>query len=173
MTPTISVYNIAITNKRVDQLLLETSEGVAKTNLNLNKVDHQVGEIDHEVEILGESHRHYQEFLVADQQHQVSYNWEIQTLKVQCNGLVRTDGALSWELGWYWDLVLLQTQTINAQNGFIQSLEALVRELREIVMSAAGRTLGNLIIIEDDPVVVKEEPQVGLSMVTTLIKIED
>ena len=74
--------DITITNERVDQLLLETSEGMLKANLNLNKVDCRVGEIDHWVEILEESCHHYQEFLVADQQCQISYNWEIQMLKV-------------------------------------------------------------------------------------------
>ena len=89
---------------------------------------------------------------------------------------MRTDVVLNWKLGWYWDLVLLQTQTINAQNGFIWSLEAQVRELREMVAPMAGRTLGNLILIEDDPVEVKEElseVRPSRQVVMTLIKIED
>ena len=81
--------------------------------------------------------------------------------------------ALNWELGQYRELVMIQTQTINAQNRVIQSLEAQVRELRELVVLTAGRMLGNLIVIEDDQVEVKEEVQVGPSVVTILIKIED
>ena len=35
------------TNKRVDALLLETSEGLAKAQLNINKVDRQFTKLDH------------------------------------------------------------------------------------------------------------------------------
>ena len=117
--------------------------------------------------------RHYQEFLVVDQAHQVSYNQEINTLQTQCNGLVRMDMSLNRELGQYRELVMIQTQTINTQNRFIWSLEAQVRELREIIMPTMGRTLGNPIVMKDNSVEVKEEPREGPSVVTTLIKIED
>ena len=59
------IKDIANTNERVDTLSLEMSEGVAKVNTNLNKVDCWVGEVDHQVEILEESCCHYQEFLVV------------------------------------------------------------------------------------------------------------
>ena len=58
------IKDIANTNERVDTLSLEMSEGVAKVNTNLNKVDYWVGEVDHCVEILEQSHCHYQEFLL-------------------------------------------------------------------------------------------------------------
>ena len=75
----------------------------------------------------------------------------------------------------YWELALLQTQTINTQNTYMQELERKVKALEDMVLP--GRTLGNPILIEDD----REEdlrlevdprsprPQV----VTTLIKIVD
>ena len=134
-----------------------------------------LGDVDHRVELLEELRRHYQEFLVTNEHQLISLNWEIQTLKTQCNGLVRTDGALNQELGQYHDLVLLQTQMINAQNAFIQGLVAQVQELKEMVQPEAGRTLGNPILIKDDLEVKEEDdprsprPQV----VTTLIKIEN
>ena len=54
-------------NGRVDALLLETSEGLAKVQLNINKVDQKWVEMDHRVELLEESRRHYQEFLAVDE----------------------------------------------------------------------------------------------------------
>ena len=81
--------------------------------------------------------------------------------------------ALDRELGQYQDLILIQTQMINAQNTVIQNLEAQVVELRGMVVPAPRRTLGNPIVIEDDVVVVKEELRVGPSVVMTLIEIED
>ena len=167
--------DVANTNKRVDLLSLEMLESVAKAHVNINKVDQQVGEIDHQVELLEELRCHYQEFLRTNKHWLIRLNQEIQTLKVRCDGLVQTNGALNHELGQYHDLVLLQTQTINAQNTFIQGLEAKVQELKEIVMPELGRTLGNPILIEDD-VVVKEEDDLRSPrppVVTTLIKIKD
>ena len=68
------LHNVANTNERVDVLSLETSELIGKVQVNLNKVDQVVGEVDHQVEILEESCCHYQGFLEAHQAHQVSYN---------------------------------------------------------------------------------------------------
>ena len=167
------IEDIANTNERVDALSLETLENVVKVHTNLNKVDRWVGEVDHQVEILEEFCQHYQEFLLVDQQCQVLYNREIQTLEVWCDRLVRMDVVLNRELGQYQDLVLVQTQTISAQNTFIWTLEAQVLELREMLMLRAGRTLGNPIVIKDDLVEVKEELRAGLSVVMTLIEIED
>ena len=67
------------------------------------------------------------------------------------------------------DLALVQTQTINAQNTVLRDMEVQLSGLREMVRPTLGRLLRNLILIEDDPMEVKEEPRV----VTTLIKIED
>ena len=75
----------------------------------------------------------------------------------------------------YQDLVLLQTQTINAQNAYLQTMEEKVKRLEELMLP--GRTLGNPILIEDD----REEDlraEVDLrslrpGVVTTLIEIED
>ena len=65
-----------------------------------------MGDVDHRVELLEELRRHYQEFLVTNKHQLISLNWEIQTLKTQCNGLVQTDGALDQELGQYHDLIV-------------------------------------------------------------------
>lgn len=51
--------DIANTNKRVDQLSLEMLEGVVKAQLNINKVDCQVGEIDHWLELVEDSRRDF------------------------------------------------------------------------------------------------------------------
>ena len=79
------------------------------------------------------------------------------------------------ELGEYRELVLLQTQTINAQNVFMQLLESKVKVLEDMVLP--GRTLGNLILIEDD--VREEDPRPEVNprsprpqVVTTLIEID-
>lgn len=76
--------------------------------------------------------------------------------------------SLNWELDQFWDLVLLQTQTISTQNARLQGMEVQLAKLREMIVLALGRTLGNLIVIKDD-VEVKEEPQT----VTTLVLIDD
>ena len=98
----------------------------------------------------------------------------------------RMNTKLGQELDQYKDLALLQTQTINAQNGILCNLEEQIGELRRMVLVRAGpgRSLGDLIMVEDDPVedvvVMMEEllvvgPLAGPSrqVVTTLIKIED
>ena len=54
------------TNERVDALSLEMLEGLAKVQLNINKVDRRFTELDHRAEVLEESRRHYQEHLAAD-----------------------------------------------------------------------------------------------------------
>ena len=47
--------NVGQTNERVDALSLEMSEGLAKAQLNINKVDRKWVEVDHQVEVLKES----------------------------------------------------------------------------------------------------------------------
>ena len=78
-------------------------------------------------------------------------------------------------MGTYQNLVLLQTQTINAQNVDMQDLEQKVKALEDLVLP--GRTLGNPTLIEDDQ---EEDPRAEVNLrsprpavVTTLIKIED
>ena len=67
-------------------------------------------------------------------------------------------------------MVLLQTQTINAQNMYMWELERKVKTLEDLVL--LGRTLGNPILIEDDSR--EEEPRSPQPpVVTTLIEIED
>ena len=100
---------------------------------------------------------------------------EIGMLRIRCDGLVRTNHSFNQELASYRELALLQTQTINVQNVYLQMMEEKVKQLEDLVL--LGRTLGNPILIEDD----REEdlraevdprsprPQV----VTTLIEIED
>ena len=86
---------------------------------------------------------------------------------------VRTNCLFNQELGTYQNLVLLQTQTINAQNAYMQDLERKVKTLEDLVLP--GRTLGNPILIEDD-VEVREEDDLRSprpQVVTTLIEIED
>ena len=101
---------------------------------------------------------------------------ELGVLQTRCDGLVRTNKSFNQELGMYQNLVLLQTQTINAQNAYLQSLEQKVKVLEDLVLP--GRTLGNPILIEDD--VREEEPRAEVNprslrpqVVTTLIKTED
>ena len=106
-----------------------------------------MGDINHRVEVLEELRHHYQEFLGTNECCFISLNREIQTLKTQCDGLVQTDRALNQELGQYQDLVLLQTQMINAQNAFIRGLAGQVQELKEMVRPELGRMLGNPILI--------------------------
>ena len=79
------------TNERVDALSLETSEGLAKAQLNINKVDRQFTELDHHTEVLEESCHHYQEFLLAHDQCQRTQDREIGVLRTRCDGLVWTD----------------------------------------------------------------------------------
>ena len=85
--------------------------------------------------------------------------------------MVTVERALNWEVDQLWDLALVQTWTINAQNEVLRNMEAQLVELRVMVMPTPGRSLGNLIIIEDDVVEVKEEPR--NQVVMTLIKITD
>ena len=87
--------DITNTKKRVDQLSLESLEGVAKVNLNINKVDCQVGELDHQMELVEDIRGDYQQFLLVDQQHWAISKWEINTLKVWCDGLVVETRALN------------------------------------------------------------------------------
>ena len=164
--------NVGQMNKRADALLLEMLEGLAKAQLNINKVDRQFTELDHRMEVLEESHRHYQQFLLIYDQCQRTQDREIGVLRTRCDGLVRTDRVLNQELGQYQELVLIQTQIINAQNAYLWELEKQVKELWEAVFPEVGRTLGNPILIEDD-VEVREEidPRSPRShnVVTTLI----
>ena len=89
--------------------------------------------------------------------------------------MLRTNHSFNTKLRQYQDLVLLQTQTINAQNAYLWTMEEKVKRLEDLVL--LGRTLGNPILIEDD----REEDlraEVDLrsprpQVVTTLIKIED
>ena len=83
--------------------------------------------------------------------------------------------ALVPSVGQYHNLVLLQTQTINAQNAFIRGLVTQVQELKEMVWPEVGRTLRNPILIKDDPEVKEEDDPRSprLQVVTTLIEIED
>ena len=70
---------------------------------------------------------------------------------------------------------MIQTQTINTQNAYLQELEKQVKELWDAVFLEVRRTLGNPILIEDD-VEVKEENDPRSPrppVVMTLIEIED
>ena len=149
---------------------------LAKAQLNINKVDRQFTELDHRTEVLEELRRHYQEFLAVDAGRHQTLQQEIRVLRTRCDGLVRKNQSFNQELGTYQNLVLLRTQTINTQNVFIRSLEAMVKELWEVVFLEPGRTLGNPILIEDD-VEVREEDDPRSprphEVVTTLIEIED
>ena len=82
--------DVGQTNERVDALLLEMSEGLAKVQLNINKVDRRFTELDHRIEVLEESRRYYQEFLVADAGRHQTLQWEIGVLRTRC-GLVWTN----------------------------------------------------------------------------------
>ena len=77
------------TNERVDALLLEMSEGLAKAQLNINKVDRWFTELDHQTEVLEESRRHYQEFLAVDMGQHQTLQQEIGVLRTRCDGLVQ------------------------------------------------------------------------------------
>ena len=167
--------DVGNTNERVDALSLETSEGLVKAQLNTNKVDYRLREVDHQVEILEESRRHYQQFLVVDKGRRSMVQQELGVLRTWCDGLVRPNCSFNQELKQFQDLVLLQTQTINAQNMYLRTMEEKVRRLEELVLP--GRTLGNPILIEDER---EEEPRAEVdprslrpSVVTTLIEIED
>ena len=162
-------------NERVDALSLEMSEGLAKAQLNINKVDRKWVEVDHWVEVLEESRRHYQQFLAANEGRRQTVQQELGMLRTQCDGLVRTNRSFNQELHQYQELVLLQTQMINAQNAYLQTMEEKVKRLEDLVLP--GRTLGNPILIEDDR---EEEPRAEVDLrsprppvVTTLIEIED
>ena len=162
-------------SKRVDALSLETSEGLAKVQLNINKVDRQFTKLDHRTEVLEELRRHYQNFLVAEEGRRGTVQWEIGVLWTRCDGLVRTNHLFNQELGQYQELVLLQTQMINMQNAYLQVLEGKVKALEDAVLP--GRTLGNPILNEDDR---EEELRAEVDLrsprpevVMTLIKIED
>ena len=168
--------NVGQTNERVDVLSLETSEGLVKAQLNINKVDRWFTKLDHQVEVLEESRRHYQQFLAVDKGRHQTLQQEISMLRTRCDGLVWMNRLFNQELGKYQNLVLLQTQTINTQNTYMQDLERKVRVLEELVLP--GRTLGNPIIIEDDAR--EEEPRADVDprsprpqVVMTLIEIED
>ena len=147
----------------------------AKAQLNINKVDWKFVDVDHQVEVLEESRRHYQGFLAADKGKQQTVQRELSVLRTRCDGLVRTNRSFNQELRQYQDLVLLQTQTINAQNVYLQMMEEKVKWLEELVL--LGRTLGNPIVIEDER---EEDPRAEVDsrsprpqVVTTLIEIED
>ena len=60
-----------------------------------------MGEVDYQVEVLEESRRHYQEFLVANTGHHQTLQQEVGVLRTRCDGLVRSDWVLNWELGQY------------------------------------------------------------------------
>ena len=159
-------------NKRVDALLLEMSEGLAKVQLNINKVDRWFTELDYQTEILEESRRGYQEFLAADTGRHQTLQREIGVLCMQCDGLVWMNRSFNQELGVYQNLVLLQTQTINAQNTYMWDLKQKVKVLEDLVL--LEQTLGNPILIEDEEV--REEDDLRSlrpPVVMTLIKIED
>ena len=82
-------------NERVDALSLETSEGLAKAQLNINKVDRRFTELDHQMELLEESRRHYQEFLVADEGRHQTLQREVGVLWTRCDGLVQTNHSFN------------------------------------------------------------------------------
>ena len=84
--------DMGATNERVDALSLETSEGLSKAQLNINKVDRKW------VEILEESRRHYQEFLAADEGRRQTVQRELGVLQTQCDGLVQTNHSFNQEL---------------------------------------------------------------------------
>ena len=72
-------------------------------------------------------------------------------------------------------MVLLQTQTINAQNAYLRTMEEKVKRLEDLILP--GRTLGNPILIEDDreeDLRAEVDPRSPRpAVVTTLIEIED
>ena len=110
--------DVGQTNERVDTLSLEMSEGLAKAQLNINKVDRQFTELDHWMEVLEESRRHYQEFLAADVGRHQTLQWEIGVLQTRCDSLVRMNRLFNQELGTYQNLILLQTQTIMSEKSW-------------------------------------------------------
>ena len=167
--------DVGNTNKRVDALSLETSEGLAKGQLNITKVDQRLGEVDHWVEVLKELRWHYQQFLAVDEGRRSTVQQELGVLQMRCDRLVRTNRSFNQELQQYQNLVLLQTQTINTQNTYLQTMEEKVKWLEELVLP--GRTLGNPILIEDDW---EEDPRAEVDLrsprpqvVMNLIEIED
>ena len=128
--------DIGNTNERVDVLSLEMSEGLAKAQLNINKVNRKFVEVDHCVEVLKELRRHYQQFLVADKGRRSTVQRKLGVLRTRCDGLVWTNRSFNQELRQYQDLVLLQTQTINAQNTYLQTMEEKVKRLEDLIVRA-------------------------------------
>ena len=88
---------------------------------------------------------------------------------------MRINHSFNQELRQYQELVLLQTQTINTQNTYLQMVEEKVKHLEELVL--LERMLGNPILIEDDreeDLRAEVDPRsLRPGVVMTLIKIED
>ena len=121
-----------------------------------------------------ELRQHYREFLTVDEGRWQTVQQELGVLRMRCDGLVRSNCLFNTKLKQYQDLILLQTQTINAQNVYLWTMEK-VKHLEDLVLP--GRMLGNPILIEDNR---EEDPRVEVNprsprpqVVMTLIKIED